>query len=99
MVTELKDSASKPQEKDEKYAEALAAQALLDYKMAQSSQPKTEHFISKKWLTYIGISIVLTILSFMFMAGGSDQKKAQDSVQTQQLINGAQELQDAQTAN
>lgn len=85
--------------KDEKYAEALAAQAMLDYKMQQANRPETKHFISKKMLVYIVVSVIITIISMIFMGGGSDQKKAQDSAKTQQLIDGAQELQDAQNGN
>lgn len=89
----------KAPDKDQQYAEALASQALLDYKMSQAKQPKTEHLISKKWIIYLAISLLLTIVSFAFMSGGSDDKKAQDSAKTQQLINSAQELHDANEAN
>ncbi len=81
--------------KDDKYAQALAQMATMDYAMEQKSKPGVKHLISKKWLIYIVISLVLSVLSLVFMGGGSE-KKAQDTEKTQQILNGTQELLDSE---
>lgn len=52
--------------KDE-YAQALATLATLDYKLSEKAQPEQKHFISKKMLIYIIISLVISI--FTLLAG------------------------------
>jgi hypothetical protein len=52
--------------KDE-YAQALATMATLDYELSEKTQPEQKHFISKKMLIYIILSLIISI--FTLLAG------------------------------
>lgn len=85
--------------KNDKYAVALAQMATLDYNMSQARQPKTKHFISKKFIVWTVASALLIIIPWAYsqIASRNDSEaKAKDSQRTQQLLNSAQELQDLQ---
>lgn len=84
---------------DDKYAQSLAQMATLDYQLEQSKQPETKHFISKKTLIYIALSTIIGIISLIVMSlvnrGGSTlDPSSGSSSQTQELLDGAKQIQD-----
>ncbi|MCA9342432.1 hypothetical protein KC950_00245 [Candidatus Saccharibacteria bacterium] len=55
-------------EKDEKYAEALAKMATLDYDLEHKNDVKQKHFLPKKTIVYIVISLILSVITWAYFA-------------------------------
>ncbi len=81
--------------KDDDYANALATMATIDYQMRERSQPETKHFISKKMLVSIIISLVLSIITLIvgkFMTRNDSQAK--DNQTINELLQTTKEIKD-----
>lgn len=83
--------------KDDKYAQALASMALLDSKMQEKQQPEIKHFISKKTLIYIVLSLIVSIIGLFIsrsILSGSGAEKTSNDDTVKQLIDTTKEVQD-----
>lgn len=88
---------SKKEVSDE-YAQALATMSALDYKLSEKSQPEIKHFISKKMLVYIILSLVVSILSLLAgkLLTKNNNPAAEDKT-VEQLLQTSKDLQDLQS--
>lgn len=78
---------------DDKYARALLALEEVNYKLAQKDIPKQRHFISKKMLIWIGLSLVLSIITGLaFSAVSKEAPSPINDQTTQELLDTSQEL-------
>lgn len=86
-------------EKDQQYAEAVAKMAALDYELEHKNDTKQKHIISKKMLIYIVISIVLSIIVWVYFAitNKDPLPGVDDSKTTEQLLETTKELQELNT--
>ncbi len=83
--------------KDESYAQALASMALLDSKIQEKQQPEVKHFISKKTLVYIVLSLIVSIIGLFIsksVLSGSGAEKTNSDDTVKQLIDTTKEVQD-----
>lgn len=83
--------------KDESYAQALASMALLDSKMQEKQQPEVKHFISKKTLVYIVLSLIVSVIGLFIsksVLSGSGAEKTNSDDTVKQLIDTTKEVQD-----
>ena len=77
------------------YARALATMATIDYQMRERSQPETKHFISKKMLISIIISLILSILTLVIgKVATRKDTPAQDSQTVDQLLQTTKDVRD-----
>lgn len=82
-------------QKDDQYAEALAKMATLDYQMEQKAQPPTKHFIPKKMVIYLAVSLVISIIMLIvghFVTRNQSQEKSDQTIN--QLLETTKDVRD-----
>lgn len=83
------------EKKDDQYATALAKMAALDYQMQEKSQPEQKHFISKKVLAYIVLSLIISILTLVvghFLTRNNTKEKDNETIN--QLLETTKDVRD-----
>lgn len=84
--------------KDDDYARALATMATIDFKMQEKSQPETKHFISKKMLVSIIISLVLSIITLVVgKIMTRNDPKAKDDQTINELLQTTKDIKDIES--
>lgn len=68
---------------DDDYARALAKMAELDYQIGQKAEPESKHFISKKMLVYIILSLIISVITLIighFMTKNNTKKQDDETI-------------------
>lgn len=93
-----KEPTVEEQAKTDAYAQSLLRTVTLDFDAKQAQKPKTKHFVSKKLLIYLIVSILLTIA--LWVAGatiGKQKNKEQSDQKTEELINNVENFNNPNT--
>lgn len=87
-------------EKDEKYAQALASMAVMESQMQEKQQPATKHFISRKTLIYIVLSLIVSIIGLFIsktiLSKSSSPNGGNGEDTVKQLLDTTKEVKDLQ---
>lgn len=88
--------------KSNQYAQALATMATIDYKLQEKSQPEIKHFISKKMLISIVISLIVSLIGLILAKTVFNKPNSlspnQDQDTVNQLLDTKQELNDLKSS-
>lgn len=93
----LKPSETSDSKNDPKYAESVAAMAMLDYQLQEKSNPEPKHLISKKVIWYLVISTVISIVGLGIYNFANRDKPDQSTQQIEQLLKSTQEIRELQS--
>lgn len=93
-------ASSAPPAIDDNYANALANMVTMESQLKEKQTPEIEHFISKKILVYIIISIIISIIGVAItgtqLKSSGPEQSEQDTIN--QLLDTKQELNDLKSS-